>query len=125
MKEIVLWKNNRKIAYAHKEIFCLTFLTTERSVWYMIPLMLKTYFKFKKIFPRLTFYSLSFIIDKKRVHFFNLKMSLVPPFLLKNACMKLELDKFGSRIADIDIYTYNRLTSQLVGKISRKTMFFV
>lgn len=119
MKEIVLWKSYKKLNVAIDEIICLTFLTTRRSVWSIIPLMIRTYREMKKRFPYIKFYSLSFFLDRKRVHFFDMRLSFVPLLKLKKLCMELELNDYGLHIADIDVHIFKRHSGKLL-KLSRK-----
>ncbi len=126
MKKIVLWENHKKLKFAKDEIICITFLTTHHSVWSMIPLIIRTYLNIKKQFSSTQLYSLSFLIDRERVHFFDLRLSLLAGLQLielKKNCMRLELNKLGVRIADIDVHIFNRKFQQL-SKVSRKTILY-
>lgn len=49
--------------------------------------------------------------------------STVDPFALKKSCMKLEIDCYGNRMADIDVYPSVKPDgSPCTGKISRKQL---
>jgi hypothetical protein len=113
MQEIVLYQSDKGLKLAGDEIICLTFLTTQHSAWSMIPLMIRTYPRIKKLFPSIKFYSLSFFIDRKRVHFYDMRLSFIPPIKLKKLCMELELNEYGLRIADIDVHVFYRKSKQL------------
>lgn len=118
MKKIVLFKSCENPFNAENKEICLTFLTTQGRVWRLIPLLFRTYRKIKKQFPHVKFYSLNLLLDSKRVHFFDVRMSLVPLFELKKLCAKLEENIFGFRRADIDVYVVDRWSGQLF-KLSR------
>jgi len=111
VKKIVLWEKMWRDNDA--EEICLTFLTTKGSVWRMIPLMIRTCYRIKKQFSDITFYSLNLLLDRKRVHFFDIRLSLVSLFILKRLCMDLEMNNFD-RIADIDVHTFNKHTGKLI-----------
>lgn len=126
-RKIDLWKNDKNLEKAGETIICLTFLTTEHTVFKMIPLMIKTYKQIKKDFPEVMFYSLSFIMDKERVHFFDLRIFPPPLWLLwklgelKKICERFELDDSKERIADIDVFTASKEAGKLKTYISRKS----
>lgn len=118
MKKIVLFKSYENHVNAKNEEVCLTFLTIRGRVWRLIPLLFRAYRRIKKQFPRVKFHSLNLILDSKRVHFFDVRMSLVPLFELKELCAKLEKNMFGFRKADIDVYMANKWSGPFF-KLSR------
>ncbi len=123
MKKFVLFKSQKNQNAAGITEICLTFLTTQGSVWKMIPLMIWTYCKIKWHFPCIRFHSLNLMLDEKpRVHFFDLRFSSLPILSLlrlKKICMKLERNRQNLRKADIDVYIFNRQLHRLTDKITK------
>lgn len=122
MQEQILYQNNKGLREAGDKIICLTFLTTQHSIWSLIFLMVRAYHQMKKSFFAMKLYSLSFIKDRERVSFYDIRMSLVPLLELKRICMELENNEMGERIADIDVHVFCRQSKQLY-KVSRKILF--
>src|SRR4030042_3155974 len=125
MEEIVLLKSRKKLHAHGNKIICLTFLTTRGNVWRMIPLMFRIYFKIKWCLPCFRFNSLSLLLDKRRVPFFDMRLSLAPSslislFTLKKLCVKLERNKRGFRKADIDVYIASNGQPGQLYKLSNK-----
>lgn len=125
MEKIVLLTSRKRLHATGNKIICLTFLTTRGSVWRMIPLMIQTYFKIKWHLPYFKFSSLSLLLDKRRVHFFDMRLSLAPSslislFTLKKLCVKLERNKRGFRKADIDVYIASNGQPRQLYKLSNK-----
>lgn len=124
--EIVLWRSHRRLSSARNEVICLTFLTTQRSLWTLIPLMVQTYYRIKKSFPSVKLYSLKQYRNSEwspckivqRMPGFELTMSLLNPLKVKRLCMSLEFNANGERIADIDVHVFYRKERQLY-KVSR------
>lgn len=121
-KTAVLYQNNKKLCTANDEIICLTFLTTQHRIWSLIFLMIRTYRQIKKSFSYVKLYSISFIRDRGRVSFFDVRVSLIPLLRLKKMCMELEYNEMSERIADIDVHVFYRQSKRLC-KVSRYIFF--
>ena len=125
-REIVLWKNQKGLDSAINEVICLTFITAQHRIWTLVPLMIQTYYRTKKLFPRVKLYSLKQYRNDEwklgkiveNMPGFELTMSLIRPLELKRICMALELNSRGERVCDIDVRVFYRKEKRLC-KVSR------
>ena len=120
--EVVLWESQKRMKSALNEVISITFLTTEHSVWTLVPLMALALYRIKIKFPKIKLLSLRqyrndqwrpWKMATEKMPGFNMLLSLTPPLEIKRICLALEKNSRHRRIADIDVYILYRKEKQL------------